>query len=188
MNNYLPQVFTFKHRIGEIFTDESGDIIEIAGYNYLHGSCYRGKVTIDLNGSPTTFDSNFIYEDRLEKMTKVNSREEAINLTKKKETIYKIYFFEYNPNTTSVKGQKAQNMTLKLSGISQLCKTLNNMLKKFPERRITLVSIVNEEGIYQNHVKFLRQEIQNQKFLTGMKERLLAHAKYERGFEVSIGF
>jgi hypothetical protein len=79
-------------------------------------------------------------------------------------------------------------MTLKLSGISQLCKTLNNMLKKFPERRITLVSIVNEEGIYQNHVKFLRQEIQNQKFLTGMKERLLAHAKYERGFEVSIGF
>jgi hypothetical protein len=75
-----------------------------------------------------------------------------------------------------------------MTGIRALRKMLNSMVKRNPTRRIITVSVLDDDGYYISSVKFLTKEIKEQVFLTGMKERLLAHAKYECGYEVATNF
>src|SRR5690606_11809881 len=102
---------------------------------------------------------------------------------KDKTTSYKIFYFD-NPKT----GGSIENTTVNLTSIRKLAKLLNLMKKRNPDRRITMVTIVDENGKYVDYVRFLNKEIAEQKWLTGYKERLLAYAKHHRGYEVATNF
>lgn len=178
-------VFDFRYRIGEKFIDDFGNITEITGYNYLL-NCYQATITFKVDGTAVKVQSSIIQESNLSRLKIYKPIEELAKV--EKGVNYKIYYFDNNP-TKELRGQKAENITITLyGGVRALAKMLNSMKKRNPHRKITMVAIVSDTGIYLDHVRFIPQEIKTQKFLTGMKERLLAHAKYERGYEVAIGF
>lgn len=183
----LPTVYTFKYRVGDIFLDPTeGNIIEITNFNYID-NCYTGKVEIKYDGGnkSTTMFSKLIYEYALDKMERYDSMNAMVEQQKKKNGItYKIHYIEKDPNSTKIKGEKVNHTNMTMTGIRALAKMLNSMVKRNPNRRIIMVSIVDDNDKFLTHVRFMPQEISQQKFLTGMKERLLAHAKHELGYEV----
>jgi hypothetical protein len=167
----------FKYKIGDRFLDKKfNDTVEITGYNNTFG-CYEGRIEMNFGKKTITKESNVIYESRLDSMVMLGKK------TDKKEDVftYNIYYFE-----GVVK--KAKQHKVELSNIKALAKLLNSWVKINPKRKIVLVTLLDENGIYVGNVKFLKQEMKEQKFLTGMKERLLAHAKYECGYEVATNF
>lgn len=180
----LPMVYTFKYRIGEVFLTQDESIIEITGYNY-NGMTYQGLVT--MSGHSNTLKSNVIYEGALNKMERFDNMASMMNSKKKDGVNYRIHFVDLDPKKKSTK-EKVIHTDLTMTGIRALCKMLNSMVKRNPKRRIITVSILDNDGYYISSVKFLPKEIKEQQFLTGMKERLLAHAKYECGYEVATNF
>lgn len=171
----------FRYKIGDKFIDNDyGDTIEIKGYNYMAKS-YLGVITLHIGDKVSTIESNMIYENRLNNMSMIIDK--PSKKYKKDETInYRIYYFEEG------KGNRPIQRDVKLSNIRALVRYLNSTIKTYPKRRIVMVAILDENGTYAGQVKLLRKEIQEQKFLTGMKERLLAYAKYECGYEVATNF
>jgi hypothetical protein len=178
-------VYTFKYRLGDVFMTQDGGIIEITGYNYL-GMTYAGKVTLANSG--TILETKVIYEGMLNKCQKFDSLDSLMSFMKKdKGVTYRIHYVDLDPAKKNTK-EKVNHTDITMTGIRALARMLNSMRKRNPNRRIVTVSVINEQGIYVTSVKFLPEEIKRQEFLTGMKERLLAHAKYNRGYEVAIGF
>jgi hypothetical protein len=181
-------IIKYKHRIGDVFYDpERDETIQIEGYNSIANNIYKGVIYANFGyGTNVRLESNMLYESRLDKMEKYRSLKE-LELAKMKKDIkvnYKIYYFD-NPLK---KGEQAKTITITLSGVTKLAKVLNTMKKRNPARRISMVCIVDDNDRYIDYVKFLKQEMAKQQWLTGMKERLLAHAKYERGFEIATNF
>lgn len=167
----------FKYKVGDRFYDpDCGDMIEITGFNY-ELKTYKGTVEYHLGGNATHLKSNMIYESRLDRMvfydSNKNEKEEAVN--------YRIYYFD-----NKKKESRATQYDVTLTNIRALAKMLNSLVRR--GKRIVLVSIIDDNGKYVNSVKFLKKEIDEQKFLTGLKERLLAHAKYECGYEIATNF
>jgi 1-aminocyclopropane-1-carboxylate deaminase/D-cysteine desulfhydrase-like pyridoxal-dependent ACC family enzyme len=183
MNN-LPQTYVFKYKVGDVFIAKDGSIIEITGYNY-NGMSYQGRVT--LKDSNITINSHLIYESALNKMERYDSVSDMVEKKKKDGVNYRIHYVDLDPNKKTIK-EKVSHIDITMSGIRTLAKLLNSVKKHNPNRRIVTVSIMDDKGQYIGNVKFLTKEIKEQVFLTGMKERLLAYAKYECGYEVSIGF
>jgi hypothetical protein len=182
-------ILSYKYRIGDVFYDKDRDeVVEITGFNSVIGDkVYKGTIrTFMGKGTRVTLESNMIYQARLDNMRRYKSLQELeLSKMNKSATInYKIYYFD----TPMKVGQNATDVTIKLSGIKKLAEVLNNMKAKNPNRRITMVCIVDDNGTYLTYVKFLRQEWTKQQWLTGYKERMLAHAKYERGYEIATGF
>lgn len=183
-------ILSYKYLIGDVFYDaEKDEIVEVTGYNATIGDkVYKGLVRAYFGGTQRcTLESNMIYQARLDTMRRYRSlRELELSLMKRntKTVNYKIYYFD-NPMK---RGENATEITITLSGISKLAKVLNNMKAKNPQRRISMVCIVDDSGAYISYVKFLKQEWAKQKWLTGYKERLLAYAKYESGYEIATGF
>jgi hypothetical protein len=183
----LPMVYTFKYRIGEVFLAEDESIIEITDYNY-NGMSYQGDVMLKMrDGKVTTLKSNIIYEGSLNKMERFDNMASLMSKKKKDGVHYRIHFVDLDPKKKNSK-EKVNHTDLTMTGIRALCKMLNSMVKRNPTRRIITVSVLDDDGYYISSVKFLTKEIKEQVFLTGMKERLLAHAKYECGYEVATNF
>jgi hypothetical protein len=182
----LPAVFKFKYRIGDMFTNAQGDSVEVTGYNHIFG-CYKTKTIMKFENMEMPLESALVGERELDKMKKVNNEEELNKMAMADRVRYKIYYFEQEAGQI-IKGTKVESFTVELTSVRALAKMLNGLRKRNPNRRITLVSVVDENDKYLAHVKFLPQEIVQQKFLTGWRERMLASAKYERGYEVAIGF
>lgn len=191
MNNITPPLpnttntsVYFKYMIGDVFFDEgSGDIIEITGYNYLLTS-YKGNMTMKISGIKATIQSNIIYEERLNRMKRYSSLAEFMNSSAKDTAIkYRVHYFD-----PDVQGQRANYQDVTLSNVRALARLLNAMVRINPKRRIVMVSVIDDNGKFLTHVRLLDKEIKEQKFLTGFKERLLAHAKYKCGYEVVTGF
>lgn len=175
----------FKYKIGQVFHDtRNNDVVEITGFNY-NSKTYKGNVTYTIGGKETEIESNLIFESRLDRMTRYDSMLAYRQLSKdKKETVvnYRIYYFSKESKTQ----QSATQYNVSLSNVRALARLLNSLVKM--GKRVVLVSVVDDSGKFIDHVKFLKKEIDEQKFLTGMKERLLAHAKYECGYEVATNF
>lgn len=175
-NNHI-----FKYVIGDKFADpeHEGDSIEITGYNWLSRT-YQGVVNMKFGNVYKRQTNHLIFESKLDKMAMIV--EPFVEKPKETKFHYRIHYFDTKTANTS----RQQDVTL--TNIRALCKLLNSMVKIKPDRRIITVSVIDENGCYVSSVKFLRREIKEQKFLTGMKERLLAHAKYECGYEVATNF
>jgi 1-aminocyclopropane-1-carboxylate deaminase/D-cysteine desulfhydrase-like pyridoxal-dependent ACC family enzyme len=203
MHNYnapfvidLPMVITFKYRIGDVFLGDNDTIVEVIGYNYTNNT-YKTKATMMIDGVSETMENEFLTDHYLEICEKFSSMKECENFiakrndemnkkTKKGKTptaYYKIYYLEEES-----KQKQADTITIPLPSIKKLASVLNKMKAKNPNRRIITVCVVDEVGYFLSSVKLLPQEIKQQYFITGMRQRLLAHAKYECGYEVSIGF
>lgn len=178
MPNTDLQIFLFKYKIGDKFENGNG-IIEITGYNH-HLETYKGIAHFK-NSSSIDFTS--IDESILDNMTKIKEEDSMVS----SKIRYVVYYYDLDDDGNIKKGQTANKIEVNVDGVCALAKTLNRMVKNY-KRRVTLVTIVDERGVYLNRVEFLTQEIKEQVFLTGMKERLLAHAKYVSGYEISIGF
>lgn len=70
-----------------------------------------------------------------------------------------------------------------LPNIRSLAKQLNNFIKRNPEYEVVAAYIVDKDDLFVTDVKFLKAEYKAQRWLTGWKERLLAHA-VDRGYEI----
>jgi hypothetical protein len=168
--------------IGDTFIDSNyDDTIEITGYNYMSRT-YQGNIMMRFGKKIRTVKSNMIFEGRLDKMTQLFTKNTGVSLKKDKPINYRIYYFEEG------QGNRSIQQDVQLSNIRALAKMLNSMVKVHPKRRVIMVAILDDNGVYVEQVKLLKKEIKDQKFLTGMKERLLAHAKYECGYEVATSF
>lgn len=93
---------------------------------------------------------------------------------------YKIFYHQGTGDKNSY-----LDKTVKLSGIRALARYLNRFKRDNPKFRVTVVTVVDDAGGYLSYVKFNREEVKNQRWITGKKERLLAHAKYELGYDLS---
>lgn len=195
MNNHLPMLFgnivppmtttsapsIFKYMIGDKFIDDKfGDTIEITGFNYVSRT-YQGNIYMKLGKRTKTIHNNLIFESKLDRMTlfvpsttQVYKQDKSVN--------YRIYFFEGGSGSRSIQRD------VQLSNIRALARLLNSIVKNNPKRRVIMVAMLDDNGMYIGQVKLLKKEITEQKFLTGMKERLLAYAKYECGYEVETNF
>lgn len=180
-NNHI-----FKYMIGDVFADPNytGDTIEITGFNYLSGT-YQGVINMKFGKKYSTQRTNLIFESRLDRMNFVENKKVVTVVEEPKNKVfnYRIHYF-----SPEVGGTRSLQRDVRLSNVRALAKLLNTMVKTNSKQRIIMVSVLDENGIYLSSVKFLKREIKEQKFLTGMKERLLAHAKYECGYEVAINF
>jgi hypothetical protein len=182
--NY-PSVYSFKYDIGDVFLTQDGGVIEITSRSYM-GMTYGGNVTLANSG--TILKSRVIYEGTLNKCQKFDSINDLMTFMKKDKGVrYRVHYVDLDPNIKDIK-QKVNHTTITMTGVRALSRMLNSWRKRNPNRRFVMVSIVDENDTYITSVKFLPEEIRKQQFLTGMRERLLAHAKYERGYDVSIGF
>lgn len=183
----LPTVYTFKYKIGDIFLDpKQGNIIEITGYNYGKLLTYKGDILTKSGNTTTTIKTNTIYESALDRLERYDSLSALMDSKKKDGVNYRIHYVDLNPDKTE--SRKVDHTTITMTGIRALTKMLNSMKKRKPNRRIVMVSVVDDEGKYLTSVKLLPEEIRKQVFLTGMKERLLAYAKYQCGYDIAIGF
>lgn len=181
-NNIDYGIRIFKYGVGDTFVDtETGDKFEITGFNYTTGT-YQGNIIMQFGSKTKIVKTNLIFESKLEKMAMfVGGVKPTVN--KKKDSLinYRIYYFEEGQN-------KSIQKDIQLTNIRALAKYLNSLVKVNSKRRIIMVCILDDNGVYVEQVKFLKQEFKEQKFLTGMKERLLAYAKYECGYEVATSF
>jgi hypothetical protein len=184
----LPQIYTFKYKIGDVFYDPNqGNIIEITGYNYSAIVTYKGDITTKNASTTTIIKTNTIYQSALDKLERYDSLSNLMDSKKKNGINYRIHYVDLDTSKKVVK-EKVKHTTMTMTGIRALAKMLNSMIKRNPNRKIIMVSVVDDQGIYLKSVKFLPEEIKKQVFLTGMKERLLAFAKYECGYDIAIGF
>jgi hypothetical protein len=185
--NMMQKTGAYKHNIGDVFLEDDGDIHEIIGFNYKENR-YKVKVLSEYSdGTKIEVETDFASDRNLDKFKKFSSMKELKKMSNYKSVNYKIYYFD--PLTDGdTKVQKAENITITMTSSRQLFRMLNNMRKRNPQRRVTMVAIVDSSGKFLTHVRLLPQEINRQKFLTGKKERLLAHAKYTCGYELKIGF
>lgn len=106
--------------------------------------------------------------------------------TRNKEVRYKIWYIDKGKSQKLNGRWKADNSELLLGSVKSLAKRLNKLVKANPQYKIVAVSVVDEKGVVKKNVKFLPKEINEQKFITGYKARLLAHAKYELGYDISV--
>jgi hypothetical protein len=172
----------FKYKIGDVFVNNQfGDTIEITGFNYLSRT-YKGNIKMKFKKTTKTVKKEIIFESDLNKMAQVLPNGKGVSLKKDKLINYRVYYFEEGQGNRSIQSD------VSLTNIRALAKYLNSMLRINPNRRVIMVAILDDNGIYLEQVKFLKKEFKEQKFLTGMKERLLAHAKYECGYEVATSF
>lgn len=174
----------FKYNIGDVFIDmEHGDIFEITGFNYVSGT-YTGIITMKFGKTTKTSHTNLIFESNLDKLSMHVDNKQSTLMNRKKDSLinYRIYYFEEGSGNRSIQKD------IQLSNIKSLAKYLNSIIKIHPKRRVIMVSILDDNGMYVEQVKLLKKEIKEQKFLTGMRERLLAYAKYECGYELATNF
>lgn len=171
----------FKYMIGDkLIEKETGDIYEITGFNYFNNT-YQGNIIMNFGNKIKTVQTNYLFESRLNQLEMYNPKATIIIPKDDKAINYRIYYFEEGSN-------KSVQKDVQLSSIRALARLLNSMVKIDPKRRIIMVCILDSNGVYVEQVKFMKKEFRDQKFLTGMKERLLAHAKYECGYEVATNF
>lgn len=191
-----------KHQIGDCFISNMNERIMITGYNnnssnqiaqnrYYFALVYYKRETPKILQYMTDefIDQSCVKMSFKEKEIFMRSHYHdrgAVDLMaqRNKEVRYKIWYID--------KGQKlngrwkADNSELLLGSIKSLAKRLNRLVKANPQYKVVAVSVVDEKGIVKKNVKFLPKEINEQRFITGYKQRLLAHAKYELGYDISV--
>lgn len=139
---------------------------------YLDGFC----VKMTTKQKELFVKANYYKRGTIELMAKTNVGHKQIR--------YKIWYIDKSKKSEG--SWKADNSILVLGSVKALAKRLNGLVKANPQYKIVAVSVVNKDGVVKKHVKLLTKEINEQKFITGYKERLLAYAKYELGYDISV--
>lgn len=189
------------YEIGDCFILKTNERIYITGLNFaVTPKCYIGVI---YHGKSAPYVTKFLTQDYLSKeckpmsqaqrelfiATKFNQRGMVdLNMGKKKQVDKKVRYkiWVIRKDSDKDNGWEEYDRILELSSIRSLTKRLNLIKKKNPELKIVNVSIVDNDNRIIGQVKFIPREIATQKFITGYKERLLAHAKYTLGYDITL--